>query len=120
MNYKIIMVVTILNIVLAIIDAGRIKRGKSIKHGVNGFIYTLILAAAFWVKPNYWLISALVFDRLIFFNISLNLCRMLPVFYVSESPKSIVDKISRWVFGKYGYIMYFIYLVLFIVSIFKT
>jgi len=115
----IIIIFSLLNIVLADIDAHKIEQGKVIKHGINGLIYLGLLGFAFFFTKDFWLLAVLCFDRLIFFNLSLNIFRKLPFLYVSKEPKSIVDKLALKVFGKNGGVMYLVYAVIFILLIVK-
>jgi hypothetical protein len=97
---------TLINITLAEIDATRIKDGKVIKHGINGLLYCALLAVAWIITTNWYLVAALCFNRLLVFNITLNLFRKLPPFYMPLQPKSIIDRIvkpvGRWVYFLYA------------------
>jgi len=106
---------TIANIVLASIDARKIIDGDKIKHGINGLIYIAMISATFLIFHNFFLIGALLFNRLLAFNIALSVFRKLPWDYVTPEnpPKSIVDRIAKMVFGMNGKLMYIIYAVIF-------
>jgi len=66
-----------------------------------------------------WLIFALLFNRLLVFNIFLSLFRGLDWDYVTPEnpPKSIIDRIAKMVFGMNGKLMYGVYSIVFIVLI---
>jgi hypothetical protein len=91
----------------ALYNYDRIERGKRIYHGVNGFIH-LFFAVLCTVFGGWKMgVSILLIARL-FFDISLNAFRGLPLGYVSPDPKSIVDKIEKKIF-KNGYLPKIIY-----------
>ena len=101
---------TLLNIILAFIDSRIIADKHKVLHGLNGLVYLALVAGAVWYTGNYWLIGALLFNRLVVFNISLSLFRGLVWNYISPSPAAITDKIAKAVFGDRGTLMYIIYL----------
>ena len=105
-----IIILTLYNVLAASIDAALIKAGQEIKHWKNGLIYFIMLSVTFLIFRNWYLIAALCFNRLVFFNIFLNRDRGLPTFYVSKVPKSVIDKI----FKPLGQWQYLIYIILFI------
>jgi hypothetical protein len=112
----IIAIVTVLNITLADIDAGRIDKGKRIYHGLNGLVYIAVLASAWLITRNWHLVACLIFNRLLVFNIALNVFRKLPPFYMPMAPKSVVDKIVKPI-GSWVYLIYaigFITLIFFV------
>jgi len=94
------------------IDALLIKHSEVIKHWKNGLIYFIMLSIAFLIYQNWYLIAALCFNRLVFFNIALNRFRGLPTFYVSKVPKSVTDKIFKPL-GQWQYIIYIVLFILF-------
>ena len=100
-----IAVITIANITFAQIDATRISKGKRIKHGINGLIYASLLGIVYLLSHSFLLVNVCLWLRLVVFNISLNLFRKLPVFYISPDPKSIIDKavkpLGKWVYAIY-------------------
>lgn len=105
---------TIINIVLAFLDAHKIIKGKYIFHGLNALVFIGLLIIPYFIFHNYWLIGALLFNRLIFFNISLSLFRGLKWDYVSPSPKSVTDKLAKKIFGNNGKKMYAVYTLCFV------
>lgn len=110
-----LIVFTLVNILLAYVDAKKIIKGNSIKHGINAGIYMGIVAIPFFIFHNYFLIAALLFNRLVFFNMFLSLFRKLPAFYMPLKPLAISDILAGKVFGTNGRLMYSIYAVIFII-----
>lgn len=104
---------SVANIILAWIDSRIIADKQKILHGLNGVVYLALLLIPYFMYHNWFLIAALCFNRLLWFNISLSKFRSLDWDYVSPSPKSIIDKVAKAIFGSNGKLMYFIYLVLF-------
>lgn len=111
---------TLINLILAAFDASRIKKGKTINHFINAVIYTALVAGTYFLFHNWFLIAALLFNRLLFFNIGLSLFRGLPAFYISPNPASVIDKIAKSIFGKSGWLMYLIYAAIFTGLTIKT
>lgn len=94
-----ILILALLNIVVAGHHANLIKEGKRIRHfwwGLGFFVLTGVFA---WGN-NSWLV---LFDgllvRKVVFDLSLNLFRGKPLFYVSSKPESLIDKWHNKVFG---------------------
>lgn len=88
------------NIWMAHYHAGLIKKGVTPKHGLWGLSYAVLLAAACILTKSWLLAIAGVLIRKVVFDISLNLFRGLPMFYVSNSTTSIIDKVHNKIFGK--------------------
>ena len=112
-NIIIILLFPFINIGLASLDAMAIKRGKRILHGVNGLVYCALLVPVWLLTHNYYLVASLLFCRLLFFNIPLNLFRELVWYYRPLKPKSIVDKIGNLI--PHAQLMYIIYAASFII-----
>lgn len=121
-----LLIFTALNILLAYIDARRIAKRKTIRHGVNGAIYVaLAIVACFilygwsllFVLDSWLLFFILCFDRLLFFNIPLSKFRKLRWDYVSLDPESIIDAFAMMIFGLNGRKMYTTYGVIFVLLI---
>jgi len=112
-----IVIFSLINIILAYIDSHKILNSKSIKHGINALFYLSMILVPFLIFGNYFLITCLLFNRLVFFNISLSLFRKLKWDYIPTDPASIIDKISKSIFGVNGKIMYFTYSLLFIIFV---
>lgn len=110
----------LINVALAQYDAGRIKKGGWIYHGINWAVYIAMIAVPWYFFRDWWLVAALLFERLLVFNIALSLYRKLPFDYVSPNPKSIIDRMAKAVFGNNGKLMYAVYLLCFAILIYKT
>ena len=108
-----LIIFTIVNILLAVIDSRLIGKRRRILHGLNGLIYAAILAVPYFLFHNLWLIGALLFNRMLVFNIALSLSRGKYWDYISPAPKAITDKIAKWIFGNNGRLMYAVYLLIF-------
>lgn len=94
------------NLVNSRIDAYRILKHKHIAHGINFGAYALFAGLIIWiadynVKKAVLFLCSAFFNRQLSFDIPLNLRRGLPWFYQSTAnpPKSITDRIERWLFG---------------------
>lgn len=121
MNMVIIFIAFVLiNIVLAFIDAHKIIKSRSIKHWVNGLIYAGMAAIPLLLYHNYYMIGAILFIRLVVFNIALSKFRGLKWDYISPMPAAITDRIARKVFGGNGKLMYAIYTVIMIALVLKS
>lgn len=105
------------NILLAFIDSVKIKKGATVNHFANAIIYVLIAAPAIIYIRNYWLLVTLLFLRLVLFNISLSLLRGYKWDYISPSPKSVVDRAAKYIFGDNAVFMYAVYLSILVLSI---
>lgn len=109
-----LLIFAVINVALAFVDAHKILKGKWILHGVNAAVYIAMCAGAWLLFKNIWLIAALLFTRLIVFNIALSLFRGLKWSYMPITPLSITDKLAKKVFGMNGKLMYAVYAVIFI------
>lgn len=108
-----------INIILAKIDAEKIKQNKRIYHGINGLIYGALVAIAFYFVRSYALIFALLCERRIVFDTALNIFRGLRFDYISSKTTSIIDRISYKFQSKYGYFVYYaIFFVILVICIF--
>ena len=113
----IILIFVFINIALAAIDKRLISRGKRIYHAINGAVYLALVTPVFFITGNLFFVISLLSLRLLVFNPALNLGRGLNFFYLPEKPKSIIDRLAKFVFrsGKVAYIFYaacFIFLLL--------
>jgi len=90
-----------------------IKNDRAIKHFWNGLIHvsSAVLGGYFfgWKLG----LSVLIVARLVF-DTALNLLRGLPLDYVSPKPKSIVDKVEKYLFKLDAFTPKIIYLALLI------
>ena len=94
-------------------NADRIKEGKNINHFLNGSVHILTAIVATFFEGWQIGLSVLLVVR-IAFNTALNLFRGLSIDYVSPKPKSVVDKVEKWLFGNNGWIPLIIYTILLI------
>lgn len=110
-----LLIFSVLNVALAFLDAHQILKGKWIKHGVNAGIYLGMLVVPYLLFHNILFIVALLFTRLIVFNITLSLFRGLKWDYVTPEnpPKSLIDRWAKKIFGMNGKLMYGTYAVVF-------
>jgi hypothetical protein len=110
------------NIWMAWYHSRLIKAEKKIYHGLWGAAY---LAVAVWLSLwlHSWVLFALsLFIRKVFFDLSLNMFRGLPLFYVSTETTSLIDKLHYKLFGKKSEIymgIYFLVIIILNVLIFN-
>jgi hypothetical protein len=97
---------TVINILLAKIDADKIKQHKPIHHGINGLIYLVLLIPVYFITYNWLNILGLLLLRIPVFNTSLNYFRGIALTYLSNSTTSIIDKITNKIPRKIGYWTY--------------
>lgn len=112
-----IAIFTLVNIILSFTDAHKIIKGTTINHVLNAAIYTAIVIVPFFVFHNWLLIAALLFNRLLFFNIFLSLFRGKKWDYIPLQPVSYTDRMAKLVFNDNGQLMYGVYAVIFVVLI---
>jgi len=82
----------LVNIALAYTDYRLISDGKRVFHGINGFVYLILISPAYFLTDLYVVAGLLVLRRLVF-DISLNLFRGLPYDYTSSTTTSIIDRL---------------------------
>lgn len=104
-----LVIFALVNILLAFIDAQRIKKGKKISHALNAAIYIVLIAIPVLLFKNYWMIGALLSIRLTVFSIALSLFRGLKWDYISPMPAAVTDRAARAIFKSNGKLMYGIY-----------
>ena len=111
MEYLILVAYIPFIIWLAWDNSKRIKQGKIIHHWLNGLLHILAAFTALYFEG--WEIAASVLLSVrIVFNTALNLFRGLPIDYVSQKPKSVVDKVEKKLFGNNGWLPLIIYSIL--------
>jgi hypothetical protein len=84
---------------MAGVHAEMIKKGNRIKHGIWGGVYLVAAGAVSFFSHSWLLMVCLLVLRKWSFDLSLNVFRGFPTFYVSKKPKSIIDQFHNWVFG---------------------
>lgn len=117
-----LIIFAIICVIFAKIDANQFAKGKTISHFVNALEVIPMLILAYFLFKNYWLIGAMLVERLLFFNIALSRFRGKKWNYVTPEPKpaSIIDRMAKAVFGMRGTLMYAVYLTVFIVLLILT
>ena len=78
-----------------------IAKDKRIKHGWNGLLHLLFAGVGFWLF-DWTAIFIILCNGRVVFDMALNRFRGLEFDYVTKSPKSIIDKIERKIFGDDG------------------
>ena len=106
----------IANILMAWHHAELIEEGRPIRHGWWGAAYLALAICFAWLNQSWALFVASLFLRKIVFDLSLNIFRDLPIFYVSSSTTSIIDKLHYRFFGKRSevYMSFYLLLLIFI------
>lgn len=106
----------LVNILLAKIDAYKIKHNKRIRHAINALVYCVLVAPTFYISWHYPI--AMLALRRIVFDTCLNLFRGLPFDYISATTTSIIDRISYDFQKEYGYFVYYaIFLIIVILCV---
>lgn len=104
-----------INIGMAAYHARLIKDEKKINHSLWGGAY-LVVAGVLSLIIHSWVLFVLsLFIRKVVFDLSLNIFRRLPLFYVSLKPASLIDRFHNWAFGKRSEIYMGIYLLCIVV-----
>jgi len=95
-----ILIFFFINVIMAWHHAYLIRSGRKILHGLWGGGYVIAVAWLAWFHYGSWeLLVCLLFLRKWSFDLSLNLLREKPLFYVSSKPASIIDKAHNAIFG---------------------
>jgi len=106
----------LVNLILARIDAWKIKHNKRIRHGINALVYCILIAPTLYISWSFPI--ALMALRRIVFDTALNLFRGLPFDYISSTTTSIIDRISYDFQDEYGYFAYYtIFLIIIILCV---
>jgi hypothetical protein len=90
------------------------KANEHILHAINGTFH-LVICGYFGIQLNWMVGVAMLFEGRLFFDVALNLFRKLGIGYVPKSPKSIFDKLEKYVFKGNGIIPKIIYAAIVIV-----
>ena len=109
MTFVVQIVYAALCVYFAKYNAVEIKSDRRIYHGINGAIHLAVVSYTYFKMGGFQAFSMLLVARL-FFDIPLNLFRGIPLDYVPDNPKSIVDRIEKFVFGEDGVTPKLIYL----------
>ena len=98
-------------VAFAWLNAVLIKKGYRIYHALNGLLHlTVAFLIGYFTRWEYGV--ATLFITLLVFDTALNLFRGLPIDYVSPKPKSIVDRLEKWVFGNDGITPKILYIII--------
>lgn len=100
-----IVLFTLANIVLAKIDAVKIKKNKRIRHAINAIVYVLLILLFCKVLTVSKIIGLLLI-RIPVFNTFLNVFRGHPACHISHTTTSIIDQNTNRVIEKMGYWTY--------------
>lgn len=85
-------------IVFAYDNKRRIGKYKPIPHGVNGLVHFLIWTV-FYLLFHSVFVSVLPFIARLIFDTALNLLRGKNMGYVPVKPRSIADKVEKFIWG---------------------
>ncbi len=96
------------------LNAKWIKAEKRIYHGWNGLLHLAAAGLIFYFFGWKYGVATLFVTRLIF-DTSLNLFRDLPIDYVPVAPKSIVDKVEKFIFKSNGLLPKILYLLIIVI-----
>jgi hypothetical protein len=103
------------NILMSWHHAEAIKDDRPIKHGWWGLGYLALAGVVSLLNESVLLFICLLFIRKIFFDTALNLFRGKPLFYVSASTSSIIDKLHLKLFKNKSEIYIPAYLIILII-----
>lgn len=88
-------------IALAGYNARLIYKGKRIKHFWNGLLHLTVAVAASGLQWSLWLLLIILLNTRLLFNYWLNIFRDgIRWNYVPAKPKSIVDQVEKFIFGR--------------------
>jgi hypothetical protein len=93
----------LVNIAMAWWHSKLIKENRPIKHGLWAAGYFALVLIAFWITYDWFLLFLLLLERKLVFDAALNYFRDKPLFYVSATTTSIIDRYQRKVFGLDGH-----------------
>jgi hypothetical protein len=115
MIYIFEIVIAIGNVVMAWYHSRLIKAEKKINHALWGGMYLMVATLLSWSIHDWWLVVLSLFIRKVLFDLSLNIFRGLPLFYVSTETTSIIDKLHYKIFGKRSEIYQGIYMLVIVI-----
>lgn len=100
MIYILEILLIVFNITMAWHHYQLIADGKRIYHGLWGSYYIAFAVLVAFVGKSWVLMILSLPLRKVVFDLSLNLFRGLPLFYVSTKTTSLIDKAHNYIFGK--------------------
>lgn len=109
------LILALFNIIMAGHHANLIKKGKRIQHGWWGLGIFAVSAVFAWATSSWLLLLDALFIRKVFFDLFLNLFRGKPLFYVSATTTSIIDRWHNKIFGNRSEVYMLLYSVAIIV-----
>lgn len=119
MIYILEILIISINVTMAYHHSNLIEDGKKIYHGWWGFLYFIFLLLTAWIGKSYILFLLGFPIRKVFFDLSLNLFRGLPLFYVSTKTTSLIDRLHNYIFGKKSeYYMFFYAVIVIVLNVF--
>jgi hypothetical protein len=98
------------NITMAWLHAEKIEDGEKIEHGWWSLGYLVFAGLVSYLLSSWWLLVDSFLIRKVVFDTGLNLFRGKPLFYVSASTTSIIDRIHYKLFGDRSEIYMIVYL----------
>lgn len=99
MSHIAVFLMVFVNLGMAWHHANLIQDGRPIRHGWWGLAYVLLAALMAWINGSWLLFMDLCLVRKVVFDLSLNTMRGLPLFYVSRTTTSIIDRVHYRLFG---------------------
>lgn len=115
MIYILEILLIVFNITMAWHHSQLIADGKRIYHGWWGLAYVAFAVLVAFVGKSWMLMILSLPLRKVVFDLSLNLFRGLPLFYVSTKTTSLIDKAHNYIFGKNSEVYMAFYLIIIIV-----
>jgi len=100
MMYVLEILLIAFNVTMAWHHAQLIADGKRIYHGWWGLAYVAFAILVSFIGKSWVLMILSLPLRKVVFDLSLNLFRGLPLFYVSTKTTSLIDKAHNYLFGK--------------------
>lgn len=94
-----VIILAAINVAMAWWHSKLIAAQKKIKHGLWGLFYIACAVALARLHNSWLLLVDALFIRKVVFDLSLNLFRGKPLFYVSATTTSIIDRWHNKVFG---------------------
>jgi hypothetical protein len=94
------------NMILAYFDASKINQNTRIYHGINGLVYTILLALAYVLTKDWLIVTGLTILRVPVFNTALNYFRGSELTHLSSTTTSIIDQLTNRIPEKVGYWTY--------------
>ena len=104
-----------INVWMAWYHAELIKEDKRVRHALWGGAYAFLSVYMAWALESWWFLGIAFCLRKLVFDSALNLYRGLPLFHVSTTTTSIIDRLHYKVFKEKSEIYQALYLIKLIV-----